>query len=291
MSVTRATPNGHLKPRSGLPNAHLELPFKSRRSPVYGTHAMVASTQTLATQAGYEILKKGGNAADAAIAVAACLGVVEPASTGIGGDCFCLFYDAKTKAVSGLNGSGRSPGNSSLDRVKADIGEATTIPSNSGHAITVPGAAAGWFDTVKHFGSGKLAMSEILEPAIMAAEDGFAVSTISAKLWEQGVEKLKASSPNYNELLVDGKAPKEGELFQNPGLAKTLRAISREGRDGFYKGEIAQAIVDIVKYKGGLMTLEDLANHQSQLVEPISLDYEGVTVHECPANGQGKLPQ
>ncbi|ORY03709.1 gamma-glutamyltranspeptidase [Basidiobolus meristosporus CBS 931.73] len=272
---------------SSFPKGSLELPFNSRRSPVYGTHAMVASTQPLATQAGYEILRKGGNAADAAIAVAACLGVVEPASTGIGGDCFCLFYDAKTKKVSGLNGSGRSSALSTLEKIQADVGESKVIPPHSGHAITVPGAAAGWFDTVENFGSGKLSMKEILEPAIVAAEDGFAVPTVSAKLWEQSADKLKIASPNHAELLIDGRAPFEGELFQNPGLAATYRAIAHHGRDGFYKGKIAQAMVDIIQQSGGLLTLDDLANHKSQLVEPISLKYEGVTVHECPANGQG----
>ncbi|CAG8568107.1 2616_t:CDS:10 [Ambispora gerdemannii] len=262
--------------------------FASRRSVVYGTHAMVASSQPLACQAGIEILRKGGNAADAAIATAAALNVTEPGSTGIGGDCFCLFYDSKTKTVKGLNGSGRSPAALTLEYVRDILSiHDRNIPYLNIHAVTVPGAAAGWVDTVESYGSGKLSIQEILQPAITLAEEGFPVSEISAWLWQRGENDIKSASPNANDMLLDGRAPKAGEFMRMPNLARTFRELAQHGKDGFYKGRIAQAVVDLIKDKGGVMTLDDLASHTSTFVNPISIEYRDLTVYECPPNGQG----
>ncbi|RIB23872.1 lincomycin-condensing protein lmbA [Gigaspora rosea] len=255
--------------------------FPLRRSVVFGTHAMVACSQPLACQAGLEILKKGGNAADAAVAVAAALNVTEPTSTGIGGDCFCLFYDAKTKKVNGLNGSGRSPAKLTLDYVRNVLGiVGNNIPLLNINAATVPGAAAGWVDTVNWFGSGKLKLAEILQPAIDLAENGYPVSEIAAWMWKDAEDDLLNASTNGCDMLIDGHAPRHGEII-------TFRELAEKGKDGFYKGRIAQAIVDIVQSKGGVMSLDDLASHTSARVDPISIDYKDVTIWECPPNGQG----
>ncbi|CAJ0885847.1 16794_t:CDS:10 [Entrophospora sp. SA101] len=241
-----------------------------------------------ASQVGLEILRKGGNAADAAVATAAALNVTEPSSTGIGGDCFCLFYDAKTKKVHGLNGSGRSPKKLTLQYIRDVVGIGDDrMPHSNINSATVPGAAAGWIDTVDWFGSGKLKMIEILKPAIDLAENGYLVSEISAWQWKNGEDSLLKASPNAHELLIDGRAPVTGEIIYLPTLARTFRDLAEKGEDGFYKGRVAQAIVDLMESKGGLMSLEDLESHTTTRVEPISINYKGVTVWECPPNGQG----
>ncbi|KAI9305954.1 nucleophile aminohydrolase [Cunninghamella echinulata] len=266
-----------------------ELRFISRRSAVYGVHAMVSSTQPLATQAGIEVLKKGGNAADAAVAVAAALGVTEPSSTGIGGDAFCLFYDAKEKTVKGLNGSGRTPAGLTLDIVRESGVEGQGLPPRSIHAVTVPGAAASWVDTVEWFGSGKLDLATILQPAIDLAENGFPVAEVAAHSWKVQEKSLIETNPGKKvEYLFDGeRAPEEGEIMSLPTLAKAYKTLAKEGKVGFYQGEIGQAIVEEIQQRGGVMTLEDLAAHSSQKVEPISIDYHDYTVWEIPPNGQG----
>ncbi|KAL1921572.1 uncharacterized protein VTP21DRAFT_11288 [Calcarisporiella thermophila] len=260
----------------------------SRRSPVFATRAAVASSQPLASQAGLRILMKGGNAADAAVAVAAALNVTEPCSTGIGGDCFCLFYDAKSRHVYGLNGSGRAPAALTLDFVRNMLKvQGDSIPHTNINSVTVPGAAAGWVDTVEWFGSGRLSLGEILEPAIELAEGGYPVSPITAHAWGREEKKLKEASPNSEEMLVDGRAPQTGEVIRLPNLAETFRVLAREKKDGFYRGRIAQEIVNVIQSRGGVMTLEDLASHTSTRVDPIRIDFGGVTVYECPPNGQG----
>ncbi|KAL7321875.1 hypothetical protein PS15m_001599 [Mucor circinelloides] len=264
------------------------LPFISRRSTVYGTHAIVSSSQPLATQAGIDILKKGGNAADAAVAVAAALNVTEPGSTGIGGDAFCLFYDAKSKTVKGLNGSGRTPAALTLEHLRKEGINGASLPTTTPHAVTVPGAAAAWVDTVKNFGSGKVDLTTILTPAIDLAENGFPVSSISANYWNEEVKLLIETNPGQIDWLIDNnRAPTEGEIMSVPTLAQTFRTLGAEGKEGFYGGRIGQAIVDALKSRGGVMTLEDLAQHNSELIEPISLDYHDWTVWEIPPNGQG----
>ncbi|TPX66150.1 hypothetical protein SpCBS45565_g04647 [Spizellomyces sp. 'palustris'] len=265
---------------------HEPWEFNSRRSVVYSRKAIVAATQPLAVQAGLGILARGGNAADAAVAVAACMNVTEPTSTGIGGDCFCLYYDAKTKSVKGLNGSGRAPAGLTLELVKSkDLTD--VIPPTHPFAVTVPGAAAGWIDTVDLFGSGKLTMSDILGPAISLADNGFPVSDVAAHLWGTSEKKLKTGSPNGGELLLNGKAPREGDLMRLPELAETFRQLATVGKSGFYSGRIAESLVEAVQAAGGVLTLEDLKQHTSTPTDPISIDYQGVTVHEHPPNGQG----
>ncbi|KAI8801392.1 gamma-glutamyltranspeptidase [Cladochytrium replicatum] len=264
-------------------------PFNSRRSPVYSRYGIVATSQPLATEAGLEILRKGGNAVDAAVAAAAALNVTEPGSTGIGGDMFLLFYNAKDKSVKGLNASGRAPGKLTLDYAKNVLGlTGSSIPASNINSVTVPGAAQGWYDSLKYFGSGKLTLEDVLAPAIRIAEDGFPVSDISALQWIGSEKLLKEASENGGEMLLDGKAPRTGEIMRNPTLAQTFRTLAKEGRDGFYKGRIADEIIALVASKGGVMTHEDLANHTSTLVDPVSIDYDDkITLHECPPNGQG----
>ncbi|KAJ3204871.1 hypothetical protein HDU82_005547 [Entophlyctis luteolus] len=263
--------------------------YNSRRSNVYSTGGIVASSQPLASEVGRSILARGGNAADAAVAVAAVLAVTEPCSTGIGGDAFCLFYDAKESSVSGLNGSGRCPAGLSLEKLTAiDAASARNLPSTSVHSVTVPGAAAGWVDTVERFGSKKLSLSDILGPAIKLAEDGFPVSDLTAYFWQRSEERIRSASPNGHELLKDGRAPVAGEIMKMPNYAKTLRNLAAYGKKGFYDGEIAESIVNTLNALGSFMTLEDLKSHTSTVVQPISIDYGGkYRIFECPPNGQG----
>lgn len=262
--------------------------FPSRRSVVYGTKGVVSSSQPLATEAGLEILRKGGNAADAAVATSAALNVTEPSCCGIGGDAFCLFYDAKTKEVKALNGSGRSPRNLNIEHVRQRGIEGRQIPLTDLNSVTVPGAAAAWADTVQTFGSGKLTLLEVLEPAIRLAEEGVPVSEIHSLSWSTSEDLIRNASPNGDEMLHKGRAPRPGEIVKLPNLAQTFRELGEKGKDGFYKGRIAQAIVDLIKSKGGVMELDDLAEHSSTFVEPIKYTYANeVTVYECPPNGQG----
>lgn len=243
---------------------------------------MVASSQHAATSAGVAILRAGGNAADAAVAVAAALNVTEPTSTGIGGDCFALYYDAATRAVTALNGSGRAPAQLTLELLRQQ--GLAALPPYHAHTVTVPGACAGWFDLVARHGT--LPMPQILAPAIELAEAGFAVGEVTAHLWAEGLERQKGAA-NLTELSIDGRAPRAGERFRNPGLARTLRAIAQGGPDAFYRGEIAAAIVAVIEASGGVMTAADLAAHASTWDEPISTTYRGIRVWECPPNGQG----
>jgi gamma-glutamyltranspeptidase/glutathione hydrolase len=260
------------------------LTFVSRRSPVYSRKGIVATSQPLATAAGLEILAKGGNAADAAVAAAAALNVTEPSSTGIGGDMFALFHDAETKRVTALNGSGRAPAALTLERLKEE-GITTELPPFHVHTVTVPGACAGWFDLIERHGS--LPMGEILAPAIRLAQEGFPVGPITSHSWQRNAPKQLKSALNGRELTIDGRGPKPGEIFRNPGLARTLDAIAQRGKQEFYQGEIAEAILGVIKEAGGYMSAEDLASHTSTWEEPISVRYRGLRVYECPPNGQG----
>ncbi|TRO55400.1 hypothetical protein E2P64_07090, partial [Candidatus Bathyarchaeota archaeon] len=264
-------------------NKLLHMKFSSYRSPVYAKHGIVASSQPLASEIGLRVLQSGGNAADAAVATAAALNVTEPCSTGIGGDCFCLFFNNSTKTVKGLNGSGRAPGKLTLTKL-AETGIKGTLPPLSVHTITVPGAAAGWVDTVTKFGS--LTIKEVLAPAIALAEEGFPVAPLTAAAWQRGVKQLK-QGPNADEMLINGRAPKAGEIMKLPNLARTFREVADNGKQGFYEGYIAEAIVKLIQSLGGVMTEEDLKNHQSTFDEPISVNYKGIDVFEIPPNGQG----
>ncbi len=260
------------------------LSFNSRRSPIYGRGGIVATSQPLATAAGLEILAKGGNAADAAVAAGAALNVTEPTSTGIGGDMFALFYSADTKRVTALNGSGRAPAALTLDRLKRE-GFCSELPPYHAHTVTVPGACAGWFDLIEKHGS--LSMAEILTPAIRLASEGFPVAPLTSYFWQRGAQRQLQSAPNGRELTIDGRGPNAGEIFRNPGLARTFETVARRGKLEYYQGEIAEAIVNVIKEAGGMMSADDLASHVSTWEEPISVTYRGLRVYECPPNGQG----
>ncbi len=260
-----------------------ELYFHSRRSPVMGRGGMLATSQPLATAAGLEILSNGGNAADAAVAAAAALNLTEPTSTGLGGDMFALFFDARTGRISALNGSGRAPQSLSLERLqKEGIRE---LPPFHPYTITVPGACAGWCDLVERYGTMK--MEDILAPAVRLAEAGFPVAPLTAYFWQRGAERQLAAAVNGRELTIDGRGPKAGEIFRNPGLAKTFREIGRGGKKAFYEGRIAEAIASVIQQAGGCLTVDDLARHASTWEEPISTEYGGLRLWECPPNGQG----
>ncbi|MGC8781380.1 MAG: gamma-glutamyltransferase family protein [Anaerolineae bacterium] len=245
---------------------------------------MVAASQPLAVAAGLEILAAGGNAADAAVATAAALNVTEPTSTGIGGDCFALYYEAATGRITALNGSGRAPAGLTLERLRRE-GFGDALPPYHPYTITVPGACAGWCDLIARHGS--LPLARILAPAIRLAEEGFPVAPITAHHWARGAERQLAHAPGGLELTIEGRAPRPGEIFRNPGLARTLRAVAEGGKDAFYRGPIAEAIAGAVQAAGGCMTVEDLAGHTSTWDEPISTTYRGLRVWECPPNGQG----
>lgn len=259
--------------------------FNSRRSPIYGRGGIVSTSQPLATAAGLEALSKGGNAADAAVAAVAALNVTEPTSTGIGGDMFALYFDALTKQVTALNGSGRAPAALTLDRLKKEGINSHELPPFHAYTVTVPGACAGWCDLIEKHGS--LSMAEILAPAIRLADEGFPVAPLTAYFWSRGADKQLKSSLNGIELTIDGRGPRAGEIFRNPGLAKTLSVIARENKRGFYQGQIAEAVVSAVKDAGGCMSAEDIESHVSTWESPISVDYRGLRVYECPPNGQG----
>ena len=260
------------------------LSFHSRRSPVYSRTGIVATSQPLASAAGLEVLAQGGNAADAAVAAGAALNVTEPTSTGIGGDMFALYYSAETKQVSALNGSGRAPAALTLNRLKEE-GFSSELPPFHAHTVTVPGACAGWFDLIERHGS--LSMAEILAPAIRLASEGFPVAPITSYSWQRGAQNQLKSAPNGHELTIDGRGPIPGEIFRNPNLARTFESVANGGKDAFYQGRIAEAIVSVIREAGGCMSLDDLATHTSTWEEPVSVTYRGLRVHECPPNGQG----
>ncbi|KAL2018349.1 hypothetical protein VTK56DRAFT_952 [Thermocarpiscus australiensis] len=282
------------------------MKWPSRRSVVHSTKGIVACTQPLAAKCGIDILNAGGNAADAAVAVAAGLNMTEPCSTGIGGDMFCLYYDAATRSVSALNGSGRSGAKCTLATIRKSLslpdGVVGEIPMNSVHAVTVPGAAAGWVDTVERFGSGKLSLEQILAPSIELGEKGFPVSEDVAYFWQRSEETIRKASPNFAEMLKadpsapDGvRAPRAGDVIKLPNLARTFRTLAAEGKRGFYTGRIADEIVKAVRDLGGHLELDDLQHHLetgSEPVAPISLKFRGqgtsgVELWEHPPNGQG----
>ncbi len=253
------------------------------RSIVRAQNGMVASSQPLASLTGIEILKRGGNAVDAAVAMAAVLNVTEPMMTGIGGDMFALVYWSKTKELKGLNASGRAPRALSIDYfAKRNVKQ---MPLFGMETVTVPGAFDGWVALNEKYGTMKLA--DLLAPAIAYAENGFPVMEKTAEDWAAEVDRLKLNPAAASNYLVDGRAPRAGEIFRQRNLARTLRTLARGGRDAFYKGEIAKAIADYCAKNGGFITLDDLAATKHDWVDPISTNYRGYTVYEIPPNGQG----
>ncbi len=260
----------------------MSFDFKSRRSMVTGRRGMVAASNPHAAQAGLNILRQGGSAADAAVATAAVMNVVAPASTGIGGDVFALYFDAKTRTISALNGSGRAPAALSLVDVRAKGHE--TMPERDALAVTVPGAAMGWHDMVtKH---GTMPLKTVLAEAIYYAREGYVVSPVFGTSWEASENFLK-NSPNTEDYVPNGKAPKPGDIVRLPGLAATFEAVAEGGPEAYYTGKIARAIVETLNECGSPMALDDLKNHTSTWGDAISSDYRGITVYEHPPNGQG----
>ena len=257
------------------------------RSEVIAQNGMVASSHPLATQIGIEILKNGGNAIDAAIAVNAALGLMEPTGCGIGGDLFAIVWDPKTKKLHGLNASGPSPQSLSLDYFLDNDYEG--IPFYGVLPVSVPGAVAGWFALHRKFGN--LSMNQILSPAIQYAEKGFPLTELIAHYMERSVKRfIKSNYPNIKETYLQpnaGKLAVEGEIFKNPLLAKTYRTIANKGEQGFYSGTIARAIADEVQQQGGFLTKEDLSSYKVEWIEPVSINYRGYDIWELPPNGQG----
>jgi gamma-glutamyltranspeptidase / glutathione hydrolase len=254
----------------------------SQRSMVLGRGGMVCTSQPLASFAGAEMLRGGGNALDAAIAAVAVLGVVEPFMTGIGGDCFMLIWHAAEQRLYGLNGSGRAP-RAATPTALAERGH-TQMPMLGMLAVTVPGAVDAWCRALERFGSRSL--GDVLAPAIHYADEGFAVSEIIALQWGFAAGLLQQPEAQRT-FTFDGRAPRLGEVVRLPGLARSLRALAAGGRDVFYRGELAEQIVACSHAYGGLLEAEDLAAHTSDWVEPIATDYRGHRVCELPPNGQG----
>ncbi|MBN2365519.1 MAG: gamma-glutamyltransferase, partial [Calditrichaeota bacterium] len=253
------------------------------RSEIIATQGMAATSQPLATQAALDILQKGGTAVDAAIAANAMLGLMEPTGCGIGGDLFAIVWDAETEKLYGLNASGRSPYSLSLDYFREK--NIKKIPAYGVLPVTVPGCVDGWFELHEKFGN--LPMTEILAPAINYARNGFPVSEIISYYWQKNVDILR-DFPNFTEIFtVNGCAPRKGEIFKNPYLANTLDKIAGGGRDVFYKGEIARTIANFMKRMGGFLSYQDLADHRSEWINPVSTNYRGFDVWELPPNGQG----
>lgn len=253
------------------------------RSEVIAQNGMACTSQPLATQAALDVLKAGGNAVDAAIAANAVLGLTEPTGNGMGGDLFAIVWDAKTKKQYGLNASGRSPYDLTLDYFKKNGYE--KIPSLGPLPVSVPGCVDGWFELHNKFG--KLPMSDIFSPAIQYARNGFPLTEVIAYYWESNAQILKRF-PGFEEIFMPGgKTPAKGEIFKNPYLANTLELIASKGRDVFYKGEIAEKIVQYVRGQGGFLSMRDFEEHTSEWVEPISTNYRGYDVWELPPNGQG----
>lgn len=258
------------------------------RSEVIAQHGMAATSHPLATQIALDVMKDGGNAIDAAIAANAALGLMEPTGNGIGGDLYAIVWSAKDKKLHGLNASGRSPLGLSYEQLKTELDKLNRddLPPYGMLPISVPGAVDGWFELHDKFG--KIPMKKVLAPAISYAENGFPVTELIAYYWNLSVPRLSPQPGAFAETFtIDGKAPRKGQIFKNPDLANTYRILANKGRDAFYKGEIAKKIDAFMKKEGGYLRYEDFANHTSDWVEPLGVDYKGYTLWELPPNGQG----
>ncbi|MEX2660914.1 MAG: gamma-glutamyltransferase [Vicinamibacterales bacterium] len=256
---------------------------RATRSVVMARNGIIATSQPLASAAGLAVLQNGGNAIDAAVTAAAVLSVVEPTMNGIGGDLFALVYDPKTKTVRALNASGRAPAAATIEEFKRRNLE--SIPYRGELSVSVPGVVDGWSELLaKH---GTIGLDTALQPAIRYAKDGYAVSEIIAHQWQNQEITLARDPGAAATFLIDGRAPRTGEIFRNPKLGASLEAIATGGRDAFYKGPIAKAIADDMARRKGLLTASDLAAHTSDWTDPISTDYKGHQVLEFPPNTQG----
>src|SRR5438552_6430020 len=253
------------------------------RSTVHAMNAMVATSQPLAALTAIEVLRAGGTAADAAVAACALLGVIEPQSTGIGGDCFALIQPKGEGKISAYNGSGRATMAAKAEwYLERDI---HAIPLTSAHAVSIPGAIDAWQTILRDHG--KFGLDTLLQPAIKAAEEGYVVAPRIAFDWKNQFDKLKKGTNTERYLLPHGKPAVAGDVIRQPELGKTLRAIAKDGRDAFYKGAIAEDMVETLRGIGGLHTLDDFAAHSTETTTPIGTMYKGHDVWQCPPNGPG----
>jgi gamma-glutamyltranspeptidase/glutathione hydrolase len=252
------------------------------RSKVATKYGIVAASQPLAARAGVQVLEHGGNAVDAAIATNAVMALVEPHYNGIGGDVFAIYYEAKSKKLYGLNAGGWAPTGFTPEYLRS---KGVTRSLSGVWSVTVPGAVKGWEMLRARFGT--LPMSDLLAPAIFYATDGFPVTDVIANAWNGATKRLASDPASAKAFLVDGRAPRAGEVFRNPDLANTMRLIAEKGPAGFYEGKTAEAILSVLREKGSTMTAADLKDYQPEWVEPISTTYRGWTVYELPPNTQG----
>lgn len=253
------------------------------RSEVYAPQAMAATSHPLATQVALDVMKRGGTAVDAAIAANAAIGLMEPTGNGIGGDFFAIVWDPKTQKLHGYNGSGRSP--MGLTREWFDEQKMALIPSHGALPVTVPGTVDGWFALHERFG--KLPMRTILQPTIDYARNGHPVHETIAYYWDRSVPRLSQFPGFTEQFTIDGRAPRTGDMWKNENLARTLERIARQGRAGFYEGEVPRIVEAYFKENGGFLAAADFAAHKGEWVEPVSVNYRGVDVWELPPNGQG----
>jgi gamma-glutamyltranspeptidase/glutathione hydrolase len=261
-------------------------PTRSARSLVLGSNGMACSSQPLASQTGLNIMRQGGNAFDAAVAMAATLNVVEPMSTGIGGDMYALAWSAREQKLIGLNGSGRSASTANLEHFQKKGFD--SIPVSGIDSVTVPGTVHGWVSLLEEYGS--LSLADTLADSIRYAEEGFPVSEVIAQAWSEGLRFADRPEFAQTYLIPDEKgwrSPRLGEMFLQPDLANTLRGLANGGIDSFYRGEIAGKIADYLQTKGSLLRASDLADHSSTWVDPVSTEYGGYHLYELPPNGQG----
>jgi len=259
---------------------------RSARSLVLGSNGMACSSQPLASQTGLNILRQGGNAFDAAVAMAATLNVVEPMSTGIGGDMYVLAWSAREQKLIGLNGSGRCASTANLEYFRQK--GLDSIPRSGIDSITVPGTVHGWATLLNEYGS--LSLGDTLAESIRYAEEGFPVSEVIAQAWTEGLRFEGRPEFAQTYLIPEGdgwRAPRLGEVFRQADLANTLRTLARDGIDAFYHGEIANRIADYLEAQGSLLRAADLADHSSTWVEPVSTEFGGYQLYELPPNGQG----
>jgi gamma-glutamyltranspeptidase/glutathione hydrolase len=294
-AMTGSVPSGTSTPHRGLASADSAAAAQTApqdqwfsgapagRSVVRASNGMVATSQPLASQVGLDILKRGGNAVDAAIAIAAMLNVTEPNMTGVGGDAFMMVYFSKTKKLEALNASGRAPRALNLEHFTSR--KVTQMPLSGMETITVPGAFDGWITLLEKHGTMKLA--DLMAPAIGYAENGFPVMEKIAADWAPEIPKLKLDAAASATYLVNGGAPQPGAIFVQKNLARTFRTLVKGGREAYYRGEIARAIVDYCQKNGGFLSMEDFASQKSNWVEPISTIYRGHTLYELPPNNQG----
>jgi gamma-glutamyltranspeptidase / glutathione hydrolase len=253
------------------------------RSMVISQYGIVATSYVQASQAGAQVLARGGSAVDAAIAANAALGVAEPMMNGIGGDLFAIYWDARSGKLYGLNSSGWAPQGLTLERMKSK--GAAQMPHEGIDTVTVPGAVAGW--NALHDRFGKMEWKELFQPAILLADGGFGVPELISAFWEEAPQAFARDAEGQRVYLPNGKPPSVGQIFRNPDLAKALRAIAKNGASEFYKGEVAKAILSTSQAAGGTMAEADLAEFSPEWVEPVSTTYRGWTVYELPPNGQG----